>query len=535
MPFEPQDLPGQLQKIVDNFRIKLNISGIQAAVYIPQNSIINIFSGYTDNTQKKPIDRNTLFEIGSCTKSFTSMAVLNHLIKSKIKLDDTLDNIHLKYPQFQVPPQWQQKNITLRSLLSMRSGVPDYLTIDLIGDMAKNPEKQWQYDELTKYSYTKPMDFLPDTYWHYSNTGYIVAGQILEAATGQSVKEIFDESFIGSNSLLAKQYPWLALNNTFYFPKTNLQITNRLAHGYCADLPVCANSSTPFKPNTDITNLYGSAYQTAGGIFSTAEDIALWVRGLFIEKIFPDEFTDLTTLYCDDDEDNQCYPGIPLPAETDQIAYGMGVGFIGNLTDSPYGKLWNHNGATLSYTSSWILTLPTNVIVSYTINIRSEASDQNLIQLYAELYPVVCKTIPGCNVTPNLPSTHISAKHDIAVTPKSKALRKIETEEEPVNGDPIELSVTSAAAKTTSWLDLPFSWAKKLVDMTVERVFNPGIQMLSDYAKDVVNECPSYFPKNNLNYWHNQSHGLFFKKVGASSNFLMPPNISCPFVPILGY
>ena len=114
------------------------------------------------------------YQIASISKQFTAAAILLLEDEGKLSLDDTV----AKW----IPGITDGDKITIRQLLSHTSGLQDYWPQDYsFAAMEKPITPQQIVDRWAK----KPLDFAPGTQWQYSNTGYVVAGMIVEKAAGK--------------------------------------------------------------------------------------------------------------------------------------------------------------------------------------------------------------------------------------------------------------------------------------------------------------------------------------------------------------
>ena len=124
--------------------------------------------------QTGPADPRLPYQIASVSKQFTAAAILLLADEGKLSLDDTVS----KY----VPGITDGDKITIRQLLSHTSGLRDYWPQDYsFKAMATPTTPQGIVDRWAK----APLDFAPGTQWQYSNTGYVVAGMIVEKVSGQ--------------------------------------------------------------------------------------------------------------------------------------------------------------------------------------------------------------------------------------------------------------------------------------------------------------------------------------------------------------
>lgn len=151
------NITSQLQKEIDDYYTKYNkkekFTAIAASVLIPQNqenyqkeikTVVHGTMGYPPLSEA--ITPGNLFDIGSITKSFTALIILQLQTEDKLSLDDPLGKW---LPQY---PNW--KNVTLRQLLNMTSGIPNYSADD---EFSKKMESQldavWTDEELLKYAH----------------------------------------------------------------------------------------------------------------------------------------------------------------------------------------------------------------------------------------------------------------------------------------------------------------------------------------------------------------------------------------------
>ena len=126
-------------------------------------------------------DPQTRYAIGSISKQFTTAAILLLAQKGKLSLDDKVS----KY----FPGLTQANEITIRELLSHTSGYEDYAPQDYtIPEQTKPTTPQAILDKWAMM----PLNFAPGTKWQYSNTNYVLAGQIFEKVSGEDLVKFLD-------------------------------------------------------------------------------------------------------------------------------------------------------------------------------------------------------------------------------------------------------------------------------------------------------------------------------------------------------
>ena len=141
--------------------------------------------GFADVERKVPATADTVYEIGSITKQFTSMAVMLLVERGRLGLDDPIGKFLTR-----IPEAWRAR--TIRQILSHTSGIPDYE--EVMGyDQYRNPMTPEQVFALVA---SRPLDFDPGTRWKYSNTGYYLLTLLIEKLSGESYT-----SFVSRNIL----------------------------------------------------------------------------------------------------------------------------------------------------------------------------------------------------------------------------------------------------------------------------------------------------------------------------------------------
>ena len=171
----------------------LHIPGI--AVAIIQGDQITYMRGYGDSGRgKQSVTPQTPFMIGSVTKSFTALAIMQLVEAGKIQLDAPVQTY---LPWFRVADPVASAQITVRHLLNQNSGLStgSGLTEEMVSDLSdtaiEDGVRRLADDVLTK---------TPGTTFQYSNVNFNILGQIIQTITGQSY-----ESYIQNSSLI----PWI--------------------------------------------------------------------------------------------------------------------------------------------------------------------------------------------------------------------------------------------------------------------------------------------------------------------------------------
>jgi CubicO group peptidase (beta-lactamase class C family) len=170
-------LPAELREKIDKIATDaLTKTGVpSASLVVVKNGQIAYAKAYGDARiePKAPATPEMRYSIGSISKQFTAAAILLLQEQGKLSLDD-------KVARF-VPDLTRANEVTIRQLLSHTSGYQDYWPQDYVFPMMLQPVTAQKILEMWA---RKPLDFEPGTKWQYSNTNYVIAGVIVEKASG---------------------------------------------------------------------------------------------------------------------------------------------------------------------------------------------------------------------------------------------------------------------------------------------------------------------------------------------------------------
>ena len=205
----------------------------------------------------RPDDR---FWIGSVTKSFVATVAMQLVGERKLRLDDTID--HLLPGRFREGTQ-----IRLRHLLNHTSGIPDYMQLEpWSSEVARNPRIVIPARRLVSAAARASLEFKPGSQASYSNTNYLVLGEILERLTGRRVAEL----------LRKRIFEPLGLTATAFEPARQALSDDQM-HGY---------DITGGKPRDVSLHRLGGPWAD-GAVVSNARDLAVFFGALLRGKLVP--------------------------------------------------------------------------------------------------------------------------------------------------------------------------------------------------------------------------------------------------------
>ncbi|MGW5861307.1 serine hydrolase domain-containing protein [Streptomyces sp. NPDC055239] len=339
-----------LQRGLDDIVRKDGLVGAEATLAKGHGSS-SVRSGTAELGTDRPVPRQGYFRMGSNTKTFVSTVVLQLVGEGRMRLDDTVERW---LPGVVKGNGNDGGRITVRQLLQHTSGVPDYaghLPI-LDGDQfQKHRFYRYQPRELVDMALQDRPTFEPGKGWSYSNTGYILAGMIIEEATGRH----------WSDEVRARIIEPLGLKHTFSAGmRTGLPRPH--AKGYHQFKP-----GAPLVDSTKMSMTWGSS---AGDLVTNSNDLARFWRGLLGGKLLkPKQLA-------------QMQKTVPVPQEGNAAPRKAGLGMFWTQLSCGGGS-WSHGGTTIGHLNAngFIDKGKKGVIVMRSTNLNKEDRDKRTDRL----------------------------------------------------------------------------------------------------------------------------------------------------------
>ncbi len=218
--------------------------------------------GYANAELKVPNAPETKFRLGSITKQFTALLMMQLAAEGKVKLDGRLSDYVPEYPKATA------ERITIHQLLTHQSGIPNYTTPEFF---AKRSREYYSPIDLAKVFWDRPLDFEPGAKFSYSNSGYHVLGIVIEKLTGKTYEQALRERVLDP----------LGMRDTGYDHSVAI-LLNRAA-GYAKAPGGLSNAAY-----IDMSSPY-----SAGALYSTVLDLRKWDAALYTEKLVSAKYRDL--------------------------------------------------------------------------------------------------------------------------------------------------------------------------------------------------------------------------------------------------
>jgi D-alanyl-D-alanine carboxypeptidase len=254
--------PAALHDFLTRETASRGLVGLSLAVAREGRLVFAEGAGRSSIAPEAGVTAETPFAIGSVTKQFTSACVL--LLAEEGKLAVT-DRVAKWFPELTA-----SNEITLLDLMNHVSGYPDYYPLDFVERPMAAPISP--QDLIHRFA-ARPLDFEPGTRYSYSNTGYIILGEVVTRVSGMPFGEFLERRILRP----------LGLTRTVYEPDRNAAGVTRGYSQYALSGP---ELSVP-----EGRGWVGSA----GGLFSTASDIVKWDLALIEGRVLNPESLKLMT------------------------------------------------------------------------------------------------------------------------------------------------------------------------------------------------------------------------------------------------
>lgn len=326
-----QDVTPRLDTLLQAYTTLHKFNG---TVLVAKNGTILLDKGYGYRNVATGVrhDKNSIFQIGSVTKQFTTAIILKLQGERKLNIQDPISKYFPQYPR--------GDSITIEHLMLHTSGIYNYTNDKTF--MENEVTKPANREKMIALFRNKPAGFSPGTNWQYSNSAYLLLGYIIESVTKKPYEQVVREYILK---------PLKMTNSGFDF--THLQRREK-STGYF----VFNNKDTVTSTIVD-----SSVSFSAGAIYSTTEDLYRWHQALQKNSI-------LTTA-----QQEKAYTPVK-----NNYGYGWAI-------DSLYGKrLVTHGGGIHGFTSDFLRIPSDDICIVLLSNTSSPALHNISRNIVAVLY-----------------------------------------------------------------------------------------------------------------------------------------------------
>jgi CubicO group peptidase (beta-lactamase class C family) len=342
-PLDEQALDRYIQQEV----VKNRLPGIAVAIVRGEEVVYLKGFGYASLTRKTPVTPQTIFDLASCSKSFTALAVLNLWQDGLIDLDKPLANY---IPEFRLAEPDVSASITVRQLLYQTSGLPGVFSEPLAFFQGKDAMNQL----VAAMAKIHP-DRAPGSSFEYTNLNYALLGALVERVSGVSLEDYFE----------TRIFSLLRMNNSTLRPEA-AAVKDR-ADGHQLLLGKVVTRNTP---------VYRSV-APAGWVMSSAEDMAKWLAlNLNNGKI------DGKQVIASELIEMMHTAGVECIRDGEKTGYGMG--WFVDKTEDGNPVVW-HGGDTTNFLAEMILLPEEKLGIATLVNGQTCAGAHNIAPGIARL------------------------------------------------------------------------------------------------------------------------------------------------------
>ena len=246
-----------VERVDEYMRAEMRANGFNGTILLARKGKPIVARGYgaANAEWNIPTTPRTKFRLGSITKQFTSMAVLQLQEQGKLKVQDPIC-------QYVTPCPDAWKPVTIHHLLTHTSGIPSYTNSPSYMATMMVPKT---VDQMVAGFRDLPLEFEPGAQYKYNNSGYFLLGVLLEKVTGQSYERVLGDQI----------FTPLGMQDSGYDRPT--RILPGRASGYSRQGSELTNA-----PYLDMVQPFA-----AGALYSTVEDLLKWDQALYTDRLLP--------------------------------------------------------------------------------------------------------------------------------------------------------------------------------------------------------------------------------------------------------
>lgn len=303
-----------LDPVIEKAIADYQIPGVAVGVVVDGHVVYAKGFGYRDLEEKLPMTPDTLLSIGSCTKAFTGFVAGTLVDEGLLHWDQLMIDL---IPEFRLWDQYATQNVTLRDLLTHRSGMPRH-------DGAWYNSKLTRAQLMSRLRYLEPSTDIRERY-QYNHIMYSTAGYALERICNKSWEQLVRERIL---------VPLHMTNTNFSFAE--MQQSSNFAHPYLEKKGVLKKI-----PGRDV-----SLIGPAASINSSINELVNWVQLHLNEGTYGKQVLISPTTLQEIWAPQTIVPEVPETTDTLMHAYGIGWNIYA------YRSLYSvmHHGATEGYT-----------------------------------------------------------------------------------------------------------------------------------------------------------------------------------------
>jgi D-alanyl-D-alanine carboxypeptidase len=278
--------------------------------------------GLADLNAGTPIQTDDYFRIASTSKPMVSTALLTFVETGDIALDDPIADY---LPDDIANNLANADSATVRQMLQMTSGIPDYLATDAFLDAVDDaPQTFWRPEQVLEFAYGEPASFDPGDDYEYSNSNYILAEIIIQELSGRSLAEVLETTVFTPAGM-----------DDCYFETADTFAQN-IVRGYDVD---------DDDELEDVTEINDGVGLGDGGVVCTAESLARFLPALMDGDLLGDDVLE------------EMLTAVP---SGEGAPYGLGIDVD---RDGEFGFSVGHDGVSSGFQAGLIYFVEDDLVV----------------------------------------------------------------------------------------------------------------------------------------------------------------------------
>ena len=332
----------------------MQVPGAVVYVSTPTKGDWKAALGTADVTQGTPSADADHLRIGSITKTMTATIVLQLAQENKISLDA---------PLVTYLPGEKTNGATVRQALQMTTGIGNYTTTPFLNALAADPQKVWSPQSLSSLGTSMVPSFQAGSSFEYSNTNYILLGQIAEKVTGEPYGQLLAQRIFKPLGMTGCSLPAAA----------DASLPKPYSHGYMFGTSWDRKPSppAPLPAKVDVSTWIPSWGWAAGGVICDIDSLKGWPAALATGKLLSPEMQRQRLAWLTINKD-------PL------IQYGLGVG--------NWDGLVGHNGEISGYQSKAVYRVSDGTTIVVLTNLMAAPDNQAPAEVLTD---AIAKAIPS--------------------------------------------------------------------------------------------------------------------------------------------
>ncbi|MTI29405.1 serine hydrolase domain-containing protein, partial [Xanthovirga aplysinae] len=318
----------EIDSLLKKLTLDKNTAGVSFGIQVDNSQPYLATYGYANVGQKLKVKSSTEFRIASVTKPFTATAIALLIEQGSIALNDPINKFFPGFPN--------GGKVTIYQLLSHTSGIPNWWE----GGLPEDTPENFPMCE-TPHKYIQGMDkvfhFEPGTKHAYSNSGYVLLGEIIEQVSGKSYSDFLKLKIFSPSKMKNTQMVDIYGSSDHW------------AQGYALDSK---------KEKLFIEPVFIHMPFAAGGLQSNVSDLLSFANTLFEDRLIGKSLLNQMTSYAKVINEKPVYEALYFPADFSPPAppknmkkNGYGLGFsLMEVNGKPI--IW-HSGGIPGFNSIW--------------------------------------------------------------------------------------------------------------------------------------------------------------------------------------